>query len=682
MRAVARRLAGPLVRRARRPWTRFYPRLVTNRRLLAASRCESIDALWTQQLRAPFFLRPGQRGEWTAAFRTRYPELVHEPIETAERALRHEFDLLGSGPVALGWPLPWHDDFKCQKHWPLEFSPDIQYLELDRPTDVKVPWELSRCQHFTALGRAYWLTGDERYAEEFVAEVTDWTAANPWGFGVNWACAMDVALRAVSWIWGFYFMGESRACAAPEFRASFLRALFLHGEYVATHLERGPVNGNHYLSDGVGLVFLGVFFRDTRAGRRWLATGKQIVFDEIAAQTTSDGVDFEQATAYHRLVLELFLTAYLLLDQAGETVPADAWSRLEKMLEFVAAYTKPDGLAPLIGDADDGRVQKLGAQRLNDHRYLLAIGAVRFARADFKRAAGHFWDEAFWLLGPGGAGRFDACPDVVHEPGSQAFSSGGVFVLRNRTAHAVIDCAEVGMRGHGGHGHNDCLSFELWMNGANLITDCGSYVYSSSREWRNKFRSTAFHNTIQIDGEELNRFVSPDALWQLRYDAVPSDVVWSFTSSGSYFRGGHSGYQRLASPVDVGREVFLPSCASAALIRDRIAGRHRHRIDWRFHIDPAVRASEWDGSICLASGDTEVWLRSHASAVDVPLRLEPAWVSPSYGVRVPTVVAVASIDAELPLEVTWCIGQRDALADVARLTTALDEFAAGAATVN
>ena len=34
--------------------------------------------------------------------------------------------------------------------------------------NVKVPWELSRCQHFTALGQAYWLTGDERYAREFV----------------------------------------------------------------------------------------------------------------------------------------------------------------------------------------------------------------------------------------------------------------------------------------------------------------------------------------------------------------------------------------------------------------------------------------------------------------------------------------------------------------------------------
>src|SRR5205085_6199685 len=137
------------------------------------------------------------------------------------------------------------------------------------------------------------------------------------------------------------------------------------------------------------------------------------------------------------------------------------------------------------------------------------------------RASGGFREESFWLLGPGGRDRFDAIESGSAPPRSQAFPGGGVFVLRNRHAHLVVDCAEVGMRGRGGHGHNDILSFELWMNGANWITDCGAYLYTASREWRNRFRSTSFHNTVQIDGEEVNRFIGPDALWQLQYDAVP-----------------------------------------------------------------------------------------------------------------------------------------------------------------
>ena len=87
------------------------------------------------------------------------------------------------------------------------------------------------------LGQAFWLTGDERYAREFVAEVDDWIDRNPLAYGVNWACAMDVALRAANWMWGFYFMGAAAACAGESFRRKFIRSLYMHGEFVSRNLE-------------------------------------------------------------------------------------------------------------------------------------------------------------------------------------------------------------------------------------------------------------------------------------------------------------------------------------------------------------------------------------------------------------------------------------------------------------
>src|SRR5215831_8338183 len=268
---LARRALESARRRARRPWSRLAPRLLNDRALLRMSGAPSIDALWERQAQRPFFLGPNQREPWTAGFTTRFPSSAAAAIAAADSAVRHEFDLLGSGPIALGSRLPWHTDFKTGREWPLQYASDIEYNELDRPTDVKVPWELSRCQHFTALGQAYWLTRDERYAQEFVAQVDDWVDRNPWAYGVNWACAMDVALRAVSWLWGFYFFADAPACRSPRFRSRLLRALLLHGEYVATHLERADVNGNHYLCDGVGLVFLGTFFGGLERGRSWYA---------------------------------------------------------------------------------------------------------------------------------------------------------------------------------------------------------------------------------------------------------------------------------------------------------------------------------------------------------------------------------------------------------------------------
>jgi hypothetical protein len=636
-RKLMARLSESVRHRTRQPWAHVYPRLLSDRTIIGESGAASLEELWQRQASQPFFLRPADRAGYVAAFRSRYPGKAEQVIADADAVIRHEFNLLGSGVKTFGAKLPWLDDFKTGRHYPIQYCRDIEYMELDKPTDVKVPWELSRCQHFTALGQAYWLTGDEKYAAEYRAEIEGWIAANPFAYSVNWACAMDVALRAISWIWGFYFLADSKACADPAFTRAMLRSLYMHGEFIFQHLERGDVNGNHYLSDGAGLVFLGLFFGHTADGRRWLALGKQIVFDEILVQTSEDGVDFEQSTAYHRLVLELFLTSYLLLERNGDKVPAPQLDRLARMMDFVAAYTKPNGLVPLIGDADDGRVQKLGSQRLNDHRYLLSTAAARFKREDFKGAAGEFWEESFWLMGPDQATQFDALPRSATAE-SAAFPSGGFYVLRNPSAHLVIDCGEVGMRGRGGHGHNDITSFELFLDGLNVISDCGSYLYTASREWRNLFRSTAFHNVVQIDNEELNRFIGPDALWQLQYDAPPHGVEFA-GGQGGYFRGGHQGYQRLSPPVTPVRELWMHPELPIVALSDRIDSDGAAEVTWRFHFDPTLQVELIDGDCWARGNGSEAWM---LFADDAPAQreLESGWVSSGYGVRSEAAVLV------------------------------------------
>jgi len=635
--------------RFRRPWTSIYPRLLTARSIATAAGAGSIDLLWASLQSSPFLLSAADRLKTTEAFRARYPDAAGRIVEAAERILRHEFDLLGSGCVSLGPSLPWHTDFKESRDWPLQYASDIDYMELDRPTDVKVPWELSRCQHFTTLGQAYWLTGDERYAQEFAGEVADWIARNPWGYGVNWACAMDVALRAVSWIWGFHFFSHSASCTSEVFRGAFLRAVYLHGSYIATHLERGEVNGNHYLCDGVGLIFVGTFLRATPNGRRWLDVGRTIVTDEIFNQTAADGVDFEKSTAYQRLVLEAFLTSHLLLQRHGETLPAAWLDRLERMLEFVEAYTKPDGTIPLVGDADDGRVQKLGLQDINDHRYLLAVGAVLFGRGDFKRGAAGFHEEAFWLLGPAAGRTFDAIESVTTPLASKAFHEGGFYVLRSDRAHVFVDCGEVGMHGRGGHGHSDITSVEVWLDGMNLVTDCGAYLYTASRELRNAFRSTAYHNVVQVDGEELNRLISPNHLWQLRDDARPYDVSWTWGQRQDRFRGGHTGFARLEPPVLVTRKVVLNRDSPEIFIRDAVQSGGRAELVWRFHFDPRVSVDIDGRDVHLTHGQRESWLQILDAPDDLTLLVEPGWVSPSYGVRAPIQVLIMRSHARLPV---------------------------------
>jgi hypothetical protein len=651
-RALAARLMLEARRQARRPWSRVRPRLLTPESLLRRTGAASVDALWEELAAQPFVFRPDDRDSWTSAYAARFPDEADLTRAAADRVLAHEFDLLGSGPVALGDRLPWTTDFKSGRSWPLAYAPDISVNDLDRPSDIKVPWELSRCQHFAVLGQAYWLTGDERYAQEFVAQVDDWLSANPWLFGVNWICAMDVALRAMSWIWGFQFMARSKACADPAFRVRFLTALVLHAEFVAGNLERGEVNGNHYLTDGVGLVFLGCFFRRLRGSSRWLAVGHRIVTKEITLQSSSDGVDFEKSVPYHRLVTEGFLIAYLVLRSTGHVVPAACWERLSNMLEFTAAYTKPSGLAPLIGDGDDGRMQVFGRQPLNDHGYLAACGAVLFDRPELKAAAGVFSDEAFWLLGPDAASRFDAMPCGEGTQRSRAFFDGGFFVMRAPRTHVFVDCGEVGLRGTGGHGHNDILGFELVLDGLPLVTDCGSYLYSASERWRNWFRSTAAHNVVQVDDEELNGIPAGD-LWRLDYYARPLGVRWQDTDSFVRFDGGHSGYARLASPVTCERTMVLDKTMPLLVICDRLMGAGRHRVCSRFHLDPAVHAASSDATVVLSVAGREAYFLTVAAPTSANVRLTQSWVAPRYGRKLPAVCIAVEADVELPLTLEY-----------------------------
>ena len=237
-------------------------------------------------------------------------------LERAERALRHEVDLLGSGLVALGDTISWNVDFKSGARWSPRYFRDIPTIHAQRPSDIKVPWELSRLQWLIPAGQAYLLTGEERFAVAARDVLQQWLAANPVGRGVNWAIAMEPVLRIFSWIWLFRVFAATRAWADEGFRGAFLSALYAHAQFVARNIERAELNGNHFTADCAALVVAGAFFGGAEGGR-WLSRGLADLEREILVQIEEDGVDFEASSAYHRLVSELFLLAALHAEHRG-----------------------------------------------------------------------------------------------------------------------------------------------------------------------------------------------------------------------------------------------------------------------------------------------------------------------------------------------------------------------------
>lgn len=555
----------------------------------------------------------------------------------AQAAMERRVDLLGSGQINLGSPIDWHRDFKTGQTWPPEFMRDIEYSNLDRPSDVKVPWEISRLQWLIPVGQLYRLTGDERCAAASRAILEEWIESNPYAHSVNWACTMEVALRIFTWTWLFHAFCRSEAWSDEDFRSRFLRTLFLHGEFTQRYIERSDINGNHFTADAAGLVFAGLFFGRGSQPARWAEEGWGLLCGELPLQVFEDGVDFEASIAYHRLVFELFFLAARYREACGLPVPAQYRDRVVNMARFALAYTRLDGSTPLVGDADDARALPFGEQAITDHRYVAGLAGTHWHVPDLFRAFSGPRSEIFWTLGRRAAA---SLPEDVYRPApvhSAAFPQGGFYVMRNDRDHVFIDCGPVGQRGRGGHGHNDCLSFEVMLDGVHLVSDCGAYLYTANAIERNRFRSSAFHNTPQIDGGELNRFISWDNLWTLHDDAKPEVRRWESGTRRDVFIGAHSGYQRLTPSVTPVRTIVLDHERHLLRIDDVIEGTGEHTVTIPLHLAPGVEVEQLSLHSLVLKAGGKTFLLEWSSEVAWTLEVGSGRVSPSYGVVAPSV---------------------------------------------
>jgi hypothetical protein len=518
-----------------------------------------------------------------------------ELLARADAVAAHRFDLLGSGPRNLGSRIPWHQDFKSGRTWPLRHISEI-VISYPDDSDIKVPWELSRCQHLPLLAAAHRLTGEERWLSELEAQLIDWIDANPVEFGPNWACTMDVAIRAANWVAALALCGD--AIARAPWLDRVLASLLLHGRFIRSHLEWAEVRGNHYLSDVVGLLVVAALFSGSREGRRWARWATKELRSEMEHQVRPDGCDHEASIPYHRLVCELFVCGTQAADALEPgSLTAAYRERLARMLQFVADTTRPDGLAPQIGDADSGRFLPLGEYGRGDqrdHRHL------------FRQAR--------------------LAPPAPR--GSVAYRDGGYYVMRSGELFAVIRCGDTGLYGLGAHAHNDQLSFELALGGDALVVDPGSYLYTADPAARDRFRSTRYHSTLQLRDTEQNP-IDPATPFALADRARAEALAWESADGAAAFEGRHQGFTAADPEAVHRRRVELDGARLG--VADAIRLSEPAALTWTFPLAPsAVRVANARVEARFAGAELTI------DADGAELSLEDGWISPAYGVRVPT----------------------------------------------
>lgn len=563
--------------------------------------------------------------------RKRWPNSEKEIVARADCLTDGYFDLLAFRNLSFGTPIDWHLEPIAGKRAPLVHWSRLNYLDADLFGDKKITWELNRHQYFVTLGQAYWLTGDERYAETFAAHVNSWMDGNPPKLGINWASSLEVSFRSISWLSALYFFKDSPALT-PELFVRIWKFLYLNARHLETFLSTYFSPNTHLTGEALGLFYLGQVLPEFRESARWRNTGLQILISQLPRHVHEDGVYFEQSSYYHRYTTDFYLHLYILLATNNEASPAELNEKLCLLLDHLMYITRPDGTTPFFGDDDGGRLLALSHQPPNDFRATLSTGAAIFKRADWKFVSRGAAEETLWLLGPAGLGDLDRVEALEPEKQSNAFRTGGYYVMRDgwtaNSNYLLFDCGPHGID-NCGHAHADALSLELAANGRTLLVDPGTYTYTGSPEMRDWFRSSAAHNTLTVDGESSSVSDGPFSWKTIARSECSS---WISQERFDYVVASHDGFTRLSQPATHTRSIIFFK-NNYWVLRDRVESAGEHKLQILFHLDPRVSASlvEENGARLLVENNSTVALQIAAFPKSIAWSKEEGWVSECYG---------------------------------------------------
>lgn len=558
-------------------------------------------------------------------------------IKWADQTLAHQFDYLGSGLTTVD-PIDWHTDFKSGFRWPRgKFYKKYILIDLKNNSDVKIPWELSRCHHLLWLGEAYLITKDEKYSKEVVDQIEYWISENPLMYSVNWTCTMDVAIRAVNWIFALNMIISSKNIT-DAFSKKLNKSLFEHGFYIYNNLEKSfSYSGNHYASDLAGLLYIGQFFLHSKHGKRWWQYALDEYFMEIRIQVLPSGVHFERSISYHRLVTELFAYPYFMLLRLGEAIPIDIHYRIRSMFEFVENYIKPDGLSPVIGDNDDGRFVPFIKYDFRDHRYLAGVAFRVFKDPVFANFHVFGWIDSYFLLGQ----NFENA-EIVAAKGnprktcSRVYPDAGFAVIHKDKWYLFFNNSglsrypKVNEIATGIHTHFDALSFELSVGNDDLIIDPGNYVYTASAKYRAEFSSSRKHNTIIVDDSDQNEFIKTN-LFSARKRHEPKNLHYLRNNDHEEIEGESTWHFPNGEEVTHKRSIRVDDSKTIE-IQDELFCSKSHTFSVYFHFAPGLVPELKNTTVALSTSSGQNFKMNMVCALEFNTELIDDTISPSYGV--------------------------------------------------
>lgn len=447
------------------------------------------------------------------------------------------------------------------------------------PFDPKEPdytpewtYDLNRFGFWVDLGRAYWATGDEKYAAEFITQMTDWIREQPPPIlgnpntGPCWRTIEQGIRTAGPWMDAYhYFLGSP--LMTPHVHATFLKSFVDHARTLTRMCLEHPEHGGNWVTmECNGLAHIGVMFPEFTEAEQWRQVAYDRLLVELDRQVYPDGAQMELSTGYHQVSRGNFMRALDPAQRNGITVPAEYLSKLKRMYWYNLYAMQPNGMLPPLNDSGDTAV-----------------------KGSLEEAYRVWGDEEFlWGATLGAQGKPVSFT-------SYFFPWAGWAIMRSGwEADARYLLCEIGPYGTG-HQHEDKLGIYLFAYGRPLLTEAGTYSYDRSK-WRRYVLATAAHNTIMVDGLGQHR----NGLTETYQATEPLRDCWVSNEVFDWTRGVYeNGYgPRLdAAGKALGREQDITDVAHERtvifvrpdyyLVIDRMlgAGGQTHTYSNLFHLD-------------------------------------------------------------------------------------------------
>jgi heparinase II/III-like protein len=607
-----------------------------------------------------------------AAARELVPDLARAAlVADADRILKGEWELLGVVRTDMDEPDWFRDPVTGRRSDPSRYAFDINQRSEEQVGNVKQVWEVSRLQHLTLLAAAWYLTGEEAYAERVSAQLRDWWQANPFLSGVNWTSGIELGIRLINFAWIRRLLADWPGVAGLfEHNDLALRQIRWHQEYLAAFASRGSSANNHVIAEAAGQLAASCAFPWFSESPHWRDSAMTLLERSLRSNTFPTGINRELASDYHGFVFELGASAAAEAAAAGFPVSDSAWRLLCSMADCMAALVDSSGRPPRQGDSDEGRVVLLDAPEHNRWPALLSLAGALTGRLDW-------WPEVTptaggalaALLAPGSGDVPLAGQTGRPSVRPSRFPDAGITILRTGRAAGSAGSAagdglpEIWCRCDGGphgflsiaaHAHADALSVEVRHGGVDILADPGTYCYHGEPEWRSYFRSTIAHNTVEIDGVSQSRDGGP-FMWlrQARTREIPvADPEHEWMAE-------HDGYAGLRPRASHRRAVRLDPDERAIEITDVIGGAG-HDVRLAFHLGPDVEAdlsgAEAGLTWTASSGTGQARLILPEDLDWSMYRGEESaflgWYSPSLGRRVPAVSLVGQGSFEHEVRLT------------------------------